>query len=240
MTEDHATALLGPMRRARDWSGRVGLGLALATLLLGAWAVVSYHGQVRQLEVGQARRDATVDALASKAAAQDRRLTELGQPTVGPPVPLIVASPTPVVVTVAPAAPPTQQQVTTAVAAYFATHPYQPPGPTTTQLRAAVVAYLAAHPAPAGPPGQSGPVGATGSPGAPGATGSPGEPGPSGIPGDAGPTGPPGPGPTDDQIAEAVAAYVASYPLACPAGYTAARRPQLTGETWLVCVADPN
>jgi hypothetical protein len=224
MTADsQRDALLTGVRRTRDHSGRVAIVLVLIAAALGLWA--------RAQDSHDRDRDrATVSALATKAAESDRRLAALGQPTVGPPVPSIIAAPTPIIITAAPAAP-SQAQVNAAVAAYFTAHPYSPPGPTNTQLRAAVAAYLTAHPPAAGSPGSTGPSGASGDPG------QVGQPGPAGATGEPGPSGPPGPGPTDDQIAQAVAAYAAGHPLACPDGYGPAERPQLTGETWLVCVS---
>jgi hypothetical protein len=61
---------------------------------------------------------------------------------------------------------------------------------------------------PAGPAGMTGPAGAVGPVGA---TGSQGEAGPAGAQGPAGPAGAPGPGPSDDQVAAAVAAYCAAH-----------------------------
>jgi len=64
-------------------------------------------------------------------------------------------------------------------------------------------------PGPAGPPGADGPVGPPGVDGLPGVDGAPG---PAGEPGPAGPPGEQGPGPTDEQIAAAVAAYLELHP----------------------------
>lgn len=96
-----------------------------------------------------------------------------------------------------------------------------------TFLPAAVAAYFTANPPPSGATGPSGAAC---------------DPdvnlkcvGPSGA------TGEPGPGPTEQQIADAVANYFSAHPLACPSGYTAAQETAVTtsGDVLLfVCVAD--
>jgi hypothetical protein len=224
------------VRRSNSVAGRV--ALVLVVLSGAAWLWL-WHGEhdgrladQRAAHDAAALESARVNALASGLAQNQAALSRLGQPTIGPPPSVIVNAPSPVVITPA-ALPPTQAQVTAAVAAYFVTHPYQPPGPTDAQLRTAVTTYLLQHPAPSGAPGATGPAGI----GQTGADGPSGPPGPAGPPGDPGPTGAAGPGPTDEQIAVAVASYLASHPLACPDGYGPAQRPQLTGETWLVCVS---
>lgn len=74
----------------------------------------------------------------------------------------------------------------------------------------------------AGPAGPAGADGVAGPPGADGAAGPQGEPGPAGEPGVAGPAGPPGadgpagPGPSDEQIAASVAAYLTLHPPVAP------------------------
>lgn len=84
-------------------------------------------------------------------------------------------------------------------------------------LPAAIAAYLSANPAPSGPPGSPG------------------------VPGSPGPSGPEGPGPTEEQIADAVANYFSAHPLACPSGYSATQETVTTTTGPLVaylCVAD--
>ena len=69
-------------------------------------------------------------------------------------------------------------------------------------------------PGSAGTPGVQGPAGPAGAQGEPGAAGSAGPAGPQGAQGEAGPAGPQGPqgtGPSDEQVAAAVAAYCAAH-----------------------------
>lgn len=117
--------------------------------------------------------------------------------------------------------PPTEQQIDTSVQTF---------------LPAAVAAYLTTNPPPSGPSGPVGPVGPSGPLGAacdPNVN--PDCIGPSGA------TGPPGPGPTEQQIADAVANYFSAHPLACPSAYTAEQETVTTTTGPLVmyvCVAD--
>jgi hypothetical protein len=66
-----------------------------------------------------------------------------------------------------------------------------------------------------GSEGQQGEVGPIGPQGPPGADGAPGAEGPQGPEGPAGPPGPEGPPPTDQQVADAVAAYFATHSFTC-------------------------
>ena len=84
------------------------------------------------------------------------------------------------------------------------------PGPSTGQVIVAIQAYCIAHGQCRGPEGRAstvpGPTGATGAPGADSTI-----PGPTGPTGPAGKDGDRGPGPTDEQIAQAVADYCAAH-----------------------------
>ena len=105
------------------------------------------------------------------------------------------------------------------------------PGPTDEQINvavqtfmpAAVADYLTANPPPSGSPGAQG------------------SPGLNGTNGTNGTDGAQGPGPTEQQIADAVSAYFADHPLACKDGYTATDETvtTTTGPVLVqVCVAD--
>lgn len=110
--------------------------------------------------------------------------------------------------------PPTTAEINQAVTLYCAAHAGCAGTPSQAQVLAAVTAYCAGDRC-RGPQGSQG---ATGSPGAavtgpPGPSGASGGPGPSGPPGATvtGPAGPPGPGPTVQQIADAVAAWCSAH-----------------------------
>ena len=115
---------------------------------------------------------------------------------------------------------PTDAQVDSAVAAYFANHDAvspgaiavyvgnylrsHPPGPTPGQVSDSVASYLREHPAPSGSPGAPGKDGTSGTDGAAGP---------------AGPQGERGPGPTADEVASGVRSYMTDHPLpVCPDG----------------------
>lgn len=101
------------------------------------------------------------------------------------------------------------------------------PGPTDTEIADAVTLYCDRHSGCVGTPSQAqvlaavtafcaadacrGAKGSSGSPGASGASGDPGHAGVSGQPGQTGDQGQSGPGPTDDQIASAVAVYCSGH-----------------------------
>lgn len=106
---------------------------------------------------------------------------------------------------------PSQTELAEQVAAYYAAHPPLPgPAPTQAQIQAAVDADLAANPPPAGAKGDAGMAGQQGQQGVQG---------PAGTQGPKGDTGPPGPSLTDQQIQDAIAAYLAAHPISkCPDG----------------------
>ncbi|HZC53768.1 MAG TPA: hypothetical protein VE441_14895 [Mycobacterium sp.] len=172
-------------------------GLLAAVVALGIVLVVllfAYYGVRGDVHDADKAAQANQGALASANA----RLESLGArpiPTPSPGAPGAVGPPGP---------PPTRQQINDAVDFYCFTHDGCRGVPSRTDVLAAVRAYCSAGAAcrgPKGSPGRRGPTGATGSSGAvgpPGASGNPGPPGDSGAP---------GPGPTQDQIAAAVAAY---------------------------------
>lgn len=83
---------------------------------------------------------------------------------------------------------PSDEQVAAAVAAYLQQHPIAGQPPTTDQIAAVVAVYMQQRPAPAGPSGSPGAVGAQ------------------------------GPGPSDAQIADAVAVWEAGHPVATVTG----------------------
>lgn len=88
---------------------------------------------------------------------------------------------------------PTAAQIRAAVTSYLTANPPAPGRPPTkNEIDLAVAAYLSDNPPPAGPSGTNGANGANG------ADGQDGQP------------GAPGPGPTDEQVLEAVSAYCAS------------------------------
>lgn len=125
-----------------------------------------------------------VDGLSTALTAQCNQTKRLGHKCVAAPAPSVRANPDRPTVSPAPgpAGPQGQQgqqgpgpsdaQVQTAVAAYFAEHPVvnsAPPAPSVVQ--AFVTAYLQQHPVPAGSPGATGAAGAAGRDGATGAAG---------------------------------------------------------------------
>ncbi len=217
------------------------VGVLVVLAWLAALSLVA-RGQSHRAEVAGTRVDALATALAVEQSAASRE----GHPTVAPPPASIIASPSSAPTAVPVPLPPSDAQVQAAVAVYFAAHPPVAPGPDLAQVQRFVNDYIKAHPPSPGPTGPSGPAGPTGvagptgEPGQPGPSGAPGEPGPSGPAGPAGEQGPAGPGPTDAQVADAVAAWMAAHPLpACPPGYTPEQRDAplpYVGETWTVCV----
>lgn len=99
-----------------------------------------------------------------------------------------------------PGRPPTTAEVRRAVAAYLTTNPPRPGrAPTEAEIAAAVAAFCAAGAC----EGEVGPAGSTGPVGPPGPQGETGAQGPVGE------QGPQGPGPTDEQLAAAVADFCA-------------------------------
>lgn len=105
----------------------------------------------------------------------------------------------------APGPGPTNSQVSLAVANFCASGNCQGPGPSPAQVAQAVALYCNQRgqcQGPAGPQGKPG-QNATGAPGATGAAGSPGA--------DSTVPGPQGPGPTDQQIADAVNNYCTNH-----------------------------
>jgi hypothetical protein len=115
---------------------------------------------------------------------------------------------------------PTDAQIAVAVNDYCALHDNCAGTPSKTQVTAAVHAFCSAG-ACRGSSGTPGPEGRPGASGSSGASGAPGQPGASGAA---------GPGPTDDQIAAAVAAYCTAHGNCTgPAGPTGSAGP--TGPT---------
>lgn len=119
-----------------------------------------------------------IDGLSKALTAQCQQTKRLGHKCVAAPAASVRANPAQPTVSPqpGPAGPqgpgPTDAQIQTAVAAYFAAHPVindTPPSPSVVQ--AFVTAYLVAHPAPQGSPGPAGSPGSTGQTGATGATG---------------------------------------------------------------------
>lgn len=106
--------------------------------------------------------------------------------------------------------PPTQTEISAAVARYLGEHPPAAGRPPTmAEILTAVTGYLREHPPPAG---SAGPAGAKGDKGDQGGKGDPGETGPQGERGEQGPP------PSDEQIRAALEEYLAAHPLNCPAG----------------------
>lgn len=121
---------------------------------------------------------------------------------------------------------PTDAQIAVAVNGYCDLHDGCVGTPSKTQVTAAVHAFCSAG-ACRGQSGTRGPVGRSGSPGASGSSGA------------AGSQGPAGPGPTDDQIAAAVAAYCTAHGNctgpAGPAGSTGPTGPAGRGVASIDC-----
>lgn len=163
-------------------------------LALAGWALVTASSANRHADrLDQQAASASSAASANQAAiAQaNNRLRALG----GTPVP----TPAPVTGVQGPPGPgPSDQQIATAVTLYCAEHEGCVGVPSQTQVLAAVQAYCATGVC-------KGAAGASGRPGQPGASGAPGA---SGQPG---PQGDTGPGPTDEQVSAAVAAYCSAH-----------------------------
>lgn len=174
--------------------------MSVAALLIGLYIIL-----VRAPNATH-KRDAQVMGLQSSLSTitvlgeqNQQRLSQLGQPSIGPPVASVSAGkvtvPPPVLTSEPSSLPPagyvrpSQQQVTVGVSAYFADHPVRAnvtPTQVADKLVPYVTSYLKSHPAPAGKAGKNGAT-VTGSPGAGGAT---------------------GPGPTDEQINASVQTYL--------------------------------
>jgi hypothetical protein len=178
------------------------------------------------------RQGAQIEALAEALEVEQQAAEDRGESPVAPDAEELLDDPD-VEIPAGPQGPPgpgpSDAQVYAAVAAYLADNPVTaegpssaeiaaavaeylrdyPPGPTPEQVSAAVAEYLTANPPPAG---------ADGADGSNGADGAPGPAGPSGPPG---PQGDPGPGPSADQVAAAVEAFMTENPLPsrCPDGY---------------------
>lgn len=170
MTEDVAQPKVDAERRRQRLINVLVLVLAPAAVLLAAAVTI--------LAVGFGQTTAQVDGLSKALTAQCNQTKRLGHKCVAAPAPSVRANPGQPTVSAqpGPSGPqgpgPSDAQVETAVAAYFAAHPVindTPPDPATVQ--AFVDAYLVAHPAPAGSPGATGSPGANGQTGATGATG---------------------------------------------------------------------
>ena len=201
------------MSKPRIWGPPLLWAVVASVVLAGVAWVVTAQGQridsqgTRISGLEQQRNAANEQA--RTLADQVRRLG--GVPVVSPP-----PQPTPARsgaqgrtgATGTPGRPPTQAEVSAAVAAYLRANP--PPrgrAPTMAEIITAVSGYLTQNPPPAGPAG------------AKGDEGDPGETGATGPQGDRGEQGPP---PTDEQVRTAVAAFFAAHTLTCtpeePAG----------------------
>lgn len=103
--------------------------------------------------------------------------------------------------------PPTQGEISAAVALYLQAHPVQDGRPPSkAEIAEAVTAYLSKNPPPAGPAGQDGKDGAQG------ATGPQGDVGPQGP---VGPSGPAGADATDAQVKSAVDEFFSEHTFTC-------------------------
>lgn len=168
-------------------------------------AINKQGAHIEDVETSASALASSASALASANTRQDdllreanRRLRRAGEPTV--PIP-----PTPTAVQGERGPGPTAAELRTELRTVCATTSLCRPSISAAALDAAVDRWCDAHSdctAPAVP-------GPTGPPGSPGATGGVGPAGPPGPSGPAGETGPQGPGPTDEQLAAAVAAYCA-------------------------------
>lgn len=107
----------------------------------------------------------------------------------------------------APGRPPTQGEISAAVALYLQAHPVRDGRPPTkTEIAEAVTAYLSRNPPPSGAPGQDGKDGAQG------ATG---PQGPAGPVGPQGPAGPAGADASDAQVKAAVDEFFSAHTFTC-------------------------
>lgn len=224
---------------SRMWHRGLPAMVAVGVVISAVALVISLFGHHQSARVQQTLTS-RVDALATALTHEQSAAQERGLPTVAPPPASIIAHPSSVPTALSSPLPPTDAQVQAAVSAYFVVHPPVAPGPDLATVQKFVDAYLAEHPPSPGPSGIPGPSGSPGVSGAPGASGPPGPTGPAGPPGPSGQPGPAGPGPTDRQVADAVAAWMAAHPLpACPPGYAPEQRAAplpYVGETWSVCV----
>lgn len=182
-----------PSRRVRLY---VGMGAA-CVVLLGALAVAFLLG-IRNANIHARHAEDVATANAGALAQANERLQ---QNSIAP-----VPTPSPGAsgargATGARGPGPTDAEMDAAVARYCTLHAGCTGVPSQPQVRAAVRAFCAAGAC----RGVKGATGSTGARGASGASGQPGATGPSGA------TGPQGPGPTDTQIATAVAAYCSAH-----------------------------
>lgn len=169
--------------KARD----VLLALVCVGFVVGAVLATWGWGRVSNLEATARSDHTTVSDANSAVRALASQVRNLG----GTPVV------TPKTITGPPGPGPSNAEIALAVANYCAQHENCTGTPSPSQVFAAVKAYCSAGAVCRGSKGSPGPRGPRG-------TGAPGAVGPSGA---SGAPGAPGPGPTDQQIASAVAAY---------------------------------
>lgn len=183
------------MRRLVDRTPWVVLWAFLVALVAaGVWAfMVSQEDNTEQTsrintqESTIAQQGDDLDALAQAVAEANRRLVSVGVPQVPVPVtdaPTVTAPPVLI-------QKPSPADLDAAVRRYCAGGTCRAPGVTPTQVRAALAAYCARGVC-VGPTGDRGTDGTPGDPGSNGSNGT---------------DGAPGPGPTDAQVAAAVASY---------------------------------
>lgn len=179
--------------RTPAWALWVFVILMTSLGVIGYWVQTSSNAdqslQITHQQKVLTTQSRSIGALAAAVAEANRRLASHGQtPVPVPPTPSSTSKPVPPQVIIER---PSAASVAAAVHRYCATGACRGRGVTTTQIRAAVTAYCA--------DGRC--------IGAPGADGQNGTPGTDGAPG---PAGTPGPGPTDEQVAAAVASYCGS------------------------------
>lgn len=153
--------------------------------------------QLDGLRTQQTQQAKTVTLLASNLSDAQSQLKQHGiTPKQLPPAQIIAQAGPPG--SVGPQGPgPSDAQVQAAVQTYLSVHPIAGLPPTQDQVAAVVAVYMAQHPPAAGSPGSTGAVGATGPSGAVGAAGA---------------------GPSDAQIAAAVAVWESAHPVVAPSG----------------------
>lgn len=198
-------------RRATRWL----LPAAVVASLLISFGSTAYSAHTARETASVASRQANTDAslgalrrLAQQGydagIAANRQLAARGQQPVPIPAPgraddtdVLVAAATAKVLAQLPKTMPTSAELGQSVADYFQQHPVVPAGPTPTELAASLAGYFATHPPPPGPTG------------------------PQGVPGQNGTNGQDGHTPTEAEIQQDFADYLASHPEAlCPNGGT--------------------
>lgn len=203
---------LPPARRLLFWSGVAILIVAIIgvlTFMLLELGVASrqldeLRAQQARQSVQQAQDSKEIALLSTNLDGAQNQLKQHGIKPDQPPPSKIIAQAGPPGATGPTGPGPSDAQVATAVAAYLAVHPIAGQPPTADQIAAVVAVYMAQHPPAAGPAGQAGP---------------------------SGPSGAAGAGPSDAQIAAAVAVWEQAHPVVAPSGPPGPPGPSGVGAT---------